>query len=145
MRLLNRLGVSRFFNFYTRMQMRSSSGAGLIVAPSYANHDCLTGGEALQRLWLTLSQKGIAFQPMDATAVFLMHLHLNGGSYLSGRQRDQIKMISAEFNKLFGIRENNGLILLFRVGFSKSIPAKKSLRRPLKTFLLPSRKLGTVY
>lgn len=132
---MNHLGMSRSFNLYAKMQMLSSQGAGLIIAPGKAAEHYLKGGEIMERVWHEAAAQGLSIQPMEALPIFLINSELTGGRDLSGEQRKKLEALKARFYFLFGIKPWQGLILLFRIGYS-SAPSARSLRRPLESFLI---------
>lgn len=136
LKFMNHLGMSRSFNLYAKMQMFSSQGAGLIVAPGKAAEHYLKGGEIMERVWHEAAAQGLSIQPMEGLPIFLINSELTGGRDLSGEQRKKLEALKSRFYFLFGIKPWQGLILLFRVGYA-SAPSARSLRRPLESFLLP--------
>lgn len=131
---MNALGLSRFFNLYARLQMRSSQGAGLLVAPSQRASDYVLGGELMQRIWIEMTRNGVAIQPMEALPIFIINLQLSRSNDLSLVHRQKIQKLTQEFFRIFGINDENGLILLFRYGYAKPVSAR-SRRRPLVSFV----------
>jgi len=135
LRFLNFLGLSRTLSQHLVKQMRSSQAAGLIVTPSHSPQDYVIGGEVMERIWHEITLQGLAIQPMAGIPVFLINLILEGGSAFSAAQKVKAEEIKQEFLSLFGINDQNGLILLFRIGYAKP-PGVRSLRRPLESFLM---------
>lgn len=133
--LLNSLGLSRSFNQYAKRQMLSSQTAGLIVAPTHSPHDYLVGGEIMERIWHEITLQGLSMQPMEGIPVFLINMILEGGSTFTPEQKKKLGQLKKDFLSLFNITEQNGLILLFRMGFAKP-PSARSLRRPLESFFI---------
>ena len=62
-------GGAAMFAAHARKLIRSASGLCLIAADSVADHADLRAGQALQRAWLTLTELGLAAQPMMSLLV----------------------------------------------------------------------------
>ena len=135
LRLLNWLGLSRMFNFYSWLQLMSSQAIGLLVGPTHSNADYINGGETMERLWHEITLQGLAIQPMMALPIFLLCRVLNYDQGFGQEQNAKLDQLQREFISLFGITKDNALIFLFRMGYAKS-PTARSLRRPLESFLL---------
>ena len=133
--LLNALGMSSLFNFYTQAQLFTSQAVGLIMAPSYKPLDYVVGGELMEKIWHELTLNHLAIQPMEALPIFILNLRLTEGRNFGEKQRKKLEELKRDFLSLFGISETNGLILLFRLGYAKR-PKTHSLRRPRESFLI---------
>ncbi|MBI4358220.1 MAG: hypothetical protein HY584_02880 [Candidatus Omnitrophica bacterium] len=132
---LNLFGMSRLFNCYAQLQMWSAQAAGLIVAPSHEPIHYVQGGEVMQKMWHEATVEGLSVQPMEALPIFIDNLNLTEGRDFTASQRARLERLKSEFLSLVGINEQNGLILLFRIGYSRQ-PSARSLRRPLEEFVL---------
>ena len=135
LKFLNSLGVSRLFNFYTQLQMSTSQAAGLMIAKSHEPIDYIRGGEVMERVWHEITLNGLSIQPMEALPIFLINLKLNGGRDFTQNQKRKLENLKREFFSLFEIDDQNGLILLFRIGYARP-SSTRSLRRPLESFLI---------
>ncbi|MBI1977865.1 MAG: hypothetical protein HYS55_03850 [Candidatus Omnitrophica bacterium] len=132
---LNAIGMSKLFNLYAQLQMRSAQATGLLIAKSNKPLDYLRGGEVMERLWHEITLKGLALQPMEGLPIFIINLNLTGGKNLAPKQKKKLEELKSEFYSLFGINDRNGLILLFRMGYAPP-PSAHSLRRPIESFLI---------
>jgi hypothetical protein len=133
-RILNRLGASRLFNFYARRQILSSSAVGILVSKTKHPSDYIRGGEIMERLWHEMTVQGLALQPMEGLPIFLSDLEVTGGKDLSGPQRDRLRKLEKRFYEISGVAHKNAIILLFRVGHAGP-SSTRSLRRPLESFI----------
>ena len=131
---LNRFGLSRLFNLYARLQMASSQAAGLLIGPTQKPEDYLRGGEIMERLWHEITCSGLALQPMEAIPIFILNLQLTGGSDFSPAQKGRLEAMKKDFFEIFGIHDEQSLILFFRMGYGPPV-RHRSLRRPLESFM----------
>jgi hypothetical protein len=136
MKTLNTLGMSHMFNWYTQIQIKSSSALAVIVAPTYSRIDFVRGGEVTERLWHEATRLGLSLQPMEALPIFIINLITNGGRDLSDTHRLNLKLLKEEFLASLGLRESQGLVFLFRMGYATGTP-HRSLRRPVDSFFNP--------
>lgn len=70
MNMANRLGIGKLAACHSLRGILKAGGAGLLTVNGTEAAALLTGGRALERLWLTLSSLGIAMQPMTAITLF---------------------------------------------------------------------------
>lgn len=133
----NMLGLGRLVAFHSRQSMARSPLAGLVCVPSPETKDFLVGGMALERLWLTATSLGLAFQPMTAITLFWLRWHLGGRSDFSEKHQTLLQKVWAGFERLFPeLGSGAWPILLFRTGFAPSI-RHWTPRRPLSETLKP--------
>lgn len=135
MRFMNLLGMSLSMNFYTRLQMQSSQAAILLVAPGRMPENFIRGGEVMEHLWHEMTLHGLSAQPMEGLPIFIIDEQVTGGSSLSGKQRNLVKRLKDRFFSIFGIDNEKGLIMLFRIGYAPP-PTARTLRRPVESFLV---------
>jgi|GEM_PF-1902404 len=131
---LNKLGMSFSFNLYAKMQMLSSSGAGLITVPGKSLKDYLHGGEIMERVWHETALQNLAFQPMEGLPIFIISKEATNGKDLGPDQKKRIEELAEKFYSLFGITRDNGLIIMFRFGYAPPA-SSRSQRRPLESFV----------
>ncbi|OGW85426.1 MAG: hypothetical protein A3C35_03375 [Omnitrophica bacterium RIFCSPHIGHO2_02_FULL_46_11] len=135
LKLLNSVGLSFLFNLYTQFQLLTSQAVGLIAAPTHKPLDYTVGGEIMERVWHEITCEGLAIQPMEALPIFIINLLQTGGHDFDNKQRRKLEELKRQFLSLFELSDQNGLILLFRMGHAEK-PKIHSLRRPLESFLI---------
>ena len=138
LQMMNYLGLSRIFNLYAKLQTQSSQALGLLTAPTQNPKDYVLGGELMERIWLMAAANEIAMQPMEALPIFILNLQQNHSENFSPAHLNQLKTLKDKFFTLFRINDQNGLILLFRIGYAKKLASAHSPRRPLSEFLVPT-------
>lgn len=132
--ILNRLGLSKSFDLYARMQLAGSQAIGAVVARGYAPLDYVKGGEVMQRIWHALTLHGLSLQPMEALPIYVANLQVNDGKYFTADQREKALRYKSDLARILGYPEDSGVIFLFRMGYAPP-PSARSLRRPLESFL----------
>lgn len=134
MQVLNRFGLSWFASTQSYRLLRSAPAACLITTDDTDRLSYLTGGRLMQRIWLTTSSLGIAFQPVTGITFLISIQNLAEGSGLNPVHQEQIMSIQDRLKDIFPFDKDNGLIMLFRMGWASS-PTTHSIRRPVEEVL----------
>lgn len=122
MQTANRLGVGRLVALHSQQSMEKSPLAGLVCVESPSREEFLKGGMALERVWLTATRHGLAFQPMTAITLFWLRWRLEGPQVFSKAHQALLESIWPQFQCLFPeLGENCWPLLLFRAGHAKPI------------------------
>lgn len=118
MNMVNRLGIGRMVAFHSYKGIVNSSGAALLTIDGRGDLDFIKGGEALERVWLTISSLGLAMQPMTAITLFYHRLALNGKQDFQTRHQQVLEELQCRYEALFPeLRESPvGQVMLFRFG-----------------------------
>jgi nitroreductase len=123
----NRLGAASMLGWRSAwVPIRLSPGLCLIVVPSTARADVLSGGRALQRVWLQATLDGLSAQPYAAPGVLGLGFVPLEPAFQQARSR-----LASALGDLTGT--GTGLVFL-RLGYARSPPAGRSGRRPLASF-----------
>ncbi len=97
--------------------------------------DFLKGGQALERIWLAITQQGLAMQPMTAITLFWLRWQIEGEESFAKKHRKLLQDVWEEYQSLF--QEVNffkkGQVMLFRFGYGKEIKYG-TYRKDLKHF-----------
>ncbi len=88
----------------------------------------------VERLWHEATLEGVAVQPLEGLPILLIQERLNLLGDFSSEQRRLIQTWGEAFYRLFQIRPENGLLMLWRLGHAKPTGVP-SLRRDVKTFI----------
>jgi hypothetical protein len=136
---LNRLGFGWVFSAIAARGLQHCSGAALITVPGTAAQDLFTGGRALERAWLTLTDLGQAVQPMTAVTIFWLRCQIEGDASFTGSQRRLLRGLWDKYRAIFaGVDfDRAGHVMLFRFGVSKPV-SSRTLRKPIDAFLIDS-------
>ena len=87
-------------------------------------------------MWLTAAYLGLDFQPVASVNLLLARLRSEGPGAFPSRAVAHLRRAEEFFRAAFPeVEDNNGLILLFRVGHAPPI-AEGTFRRELSTFMV---------
>ena len=123
MNIMNRIGVGRMVALHSYQGMVNSSGIGLLTVDGTGGADFFKGGQALQRVWLTLTSLGLQMQPMTAITLFYLRRFLNGTSDFAKEHTAILDRLEPDYKTLFPKLNNDdaGQVMLFRFGFSDDV------------------------
>lgn len=122
MRAANMIGLGRLVALHSRQAIEESPLAGLVFTHGHSDADFLAGGMALERVWLTATRLGLAFQPMTAVTLFLLRWKLEGPDSFSPAHQDLLKAVWPGLEELFpGIGVSRWPVLLFRAGYAPPV------------------------
>jgi nitroreductase len=122
------LGAGRGFPSRARGIYRRSGAIALLSTSGDRPEDYVGGGEVLQRIWLTATRRGLAFQPITGITFLLLRLRRAGGEGLSAAHRRLLEQVDREFRQVFeGAGETP--IMLFRLGVAPP-PSGRAPRLP---------------
>ncbi|MBE9569708.1 MAG: ThiF family adenylyltransferase, partial [Proteobacteria bacterium] len=136
MNLVNRIGLGRMVALHSYQSILNSSGVALLTVQGMGIEDFLKGGQALERVWLGLTQKGLSMQPMTAVTLFWLRWQIEGENAFSEDHRRLLRETFEEYRKLFSnvSFEREGHVLLFRLGYGKEIKYR-TYRKDVESFL----------
>lgn len=136
MNLMNKLGLGRIVALHAYQALRHTSAAALLTVPDITPGDFLSGGEALQRLWLTLTSLGLAMQPMTVVTFFWLRWQLEGAQSFVPQHQALLRRVWQEYHALFTAdsRLGKGHVMLFRIGYGGAI-RHVTPRRTLESFV----------
>ena len=133
MELVGRFGGGQALGKPTRKAVEASSALGLVTFPGTGPADAFAGGRALERVWLTASAQGLAFQPLTAI-VYLFNRLEAGGEGLSEAERAELTELRAAWRELLPVPEGHSEMMLFRLAQAPP-PTVRALRRPVEDVL----------
>ena len=120
MHVANQLGLGRMVALHSYQALCHASAVALLTVSGMQPKDFLCGGEALERLWLTLTYQGLAMQPMTAITLFWLRWQLEGDKNFLPQHQHMLRDVWREYQNMFpdGHRGGEGHIMLFRIGYS---------------------------
>jgi hypothetical protein len=133
-RLAAALGITRVLPFRARKIYRRSGAIALLSVRGDRPGDFVRGGEVLERIWLTATRYGIAFQPITGITFLLLRMHLTGGERLAAHHRALLVRIEEEFKRIYPEGAAESPIMLFRLGLAPP-PSGRAPRLPLDQIL----------
>jgi hypothetical protein len=98
--------------------------------------DFLTGGRALERIWLAMARLGISLQPMTAITLFWNRWLKEGGGNFKARHQLLLENAWRDYEQIFPSVDfkTEGHVMLFRFGIGPRIRSG-TYRKDFKTLL----------
>ena len=136
MNLMNKAGIGRMVALHSFQSIINSSGAALLVVDGMTPKDFLKGGQALERIWLAITQQGIAMQPMTAITLFWLRWQIEGEESFAMKHRRLLQDVWKEYQSLFQKVNffKEGQVMLFRFGYGEEIKYG-TYRKDVNSFL----------
>jgi nitroreductase len=128
MRFLRILRLPQFIANEDAKLYATGSLAGGVSIPNESRENYVYAGRALQRIWLTATSQGLAFQPLVGTC-FVAYKVETGRITLPPAYAEDMRTAFAEAKKVLGLHE--GIIaFLFRIGYAPTPSTRSSRREP---------------
>lgn len=136
MNLLNKIGLGRMVAFHSYQAIRNASAVALLTVQGMGPEDFLKGGQALERVWLTITQKGLSLQPMTAITLFWLRWQIEGEKSFLKKHRQLLRRVWEEYREVFPRVDfaKEGQVMLFRLGCGEDIQCR-TLRKDVDSFL----------
>lgn len=134
-RFMGKIGAGKAFIAGAKQTLAASSAFAVITVPGHSLADYLQGGRAMERVWLTASSLGLAFQPLAAVTYLFMRVRFFRGEGFDAATVQTLKGLLDRFDRVFPeIDPDHGHVLYFRLGYADPASAR-SLRRPVEAVL----------
>ena len=130
---IRRFGLHHLMAFKITRFVADGPALGAILIEGNEAGTLIEAGRLMQGLWITAAKLGLGFQP-SMTFQYLRTHAASGSPDLSASARRAVADCDRQFQKLWGLQEDERLAFFFRVGFPTKI-TPKSLRRPMEEFL----------
>jgi hypothetical protein len=129
MNIANHIGLGRLVAFHSYQAILASSAVCLLTMPGTSTSEFLQGGQAMERVWLTITQRGLAMEPMTAATLFWLRWLLKGKKDFSPFHQKLLQSVWPEYRGLFPNVDfdREGQVMLFRVGYGR--PMKQGTYR----------------
>jgi len=125
MNIANKVGLGRIVAFHAYQGLMRSSGIGLLTINGTTGDMFVKGGQALERMWLTMESLGMKMQPMTAVTLFNMRLKFGDKKKFLEKHLRRIESLQAEFERCFPESRNQaGQVMLFRFGYAEEIKCR---------------------
>ncbi|XXX74205.1 Rv1355c family protein [Sorangium sp. So ce134] len=135
MELVRRWGGGRALEKTARKAISGAMAVALITMPRAGLADYFQGGRAVERAWLTATQRGIAVYPMATLPYLFARLIRGGGEGLDPETAAAARELRERYVRLFDVTDATAEILLFRLSLAGP-PSTRALRRPLEDVLV---------
>lgn len=133
-KLLNKWGGGNAFEKLSRNAIRSSSAIGLITMPAYQAENFITGGEAVQRVWIDANLHGLSFHPISAPLFLAARLNHGNGEQLTTKMKEELAKYQQDLRRIFPVLNENEGIFMFRLSYAAEASVR-SVRKPLEDIL----------
>jgi len=133
MSLFRKVGLPRFIADEDAKLYATGSAIGAVFVPDESGVSFIKAGRALERLWLTASKRGLAFQPLIGMS-FIAHRSQTNRGALSNSHNNEMTAALRTAREEFG-NPNGILAFLFRVGEAPHPTARTSRRDPSIEFV----------
>ncbi len=129
-RLANYVGLSKTIAFKSQKNYLQAPVLGILTLQQTDKKALVEGGRAMQRLWLEATRQGLALQPVIGLPMLAWQLKSGRLQEFSARHRQWIQTAAEEITAIFGLKENQTLLMGFRMGFAKKqSPTERTTRR----------------
>ena len=118
----------------TRERVRSSSGLAVVTVPDPSPRSYVSGGAAVQRLWLAAEAAGLAVQPVSPLSVFAVE-PCDFASLVPAAYVSRLEGVAARLRTIAGLGAGETIALVLRLSHAPP-PSARSLRIPLGAALL---------
>lgn len=137
MQIVNAVGLGRLVAWHAYQAILNASAVMLVTTEGRQLEHFLQGGAALQRLWLTLADRGLSMQPMTAITLFWLRWHIEGEQHFLPRHRVLLRQAWEAYKALFphSSSQEHSQIMLYRVGYGETVLCR-TYRRDIETFLV---------
>jgi nitroreductase len=133
MQALGKIGGGSALCKPARKSIASASAVGLVTFDGTSPESWFHGGRAMQRVWLTATRLGLAFQPMAAITGLFVRLENDGDGLLDVEQKI-LTDLRRRYQALFDLSAGTAEAMLFRVSMADP-PSARSLRRRVEDVL----------
>lgn len=129
LKYMNNLGMGRALENMPVAWMRSASALCLLVLPRTPSAGAFfEAGRILERLWLTATVRGLAFQLLGVNSYFDRLLH-GGGEGFSAEERKVLEQARSRYTALFEIPPGVCEAVLFRIARPNAAVGRAPRRR----------------
>lgn len=136
MNFANKIGLGRMVALHSYQSILKSSAVALLTVNGLKTEDFLMGGQALERVWLTITHKALCMQPMTAITLFWLRWQIEGEKSFLKKHRQLLRHVWKEYRQLFQQVDfsTEGHVMLFRLGYAPSIQCR-TMRKKTEDFL----------
>lgn len=134
MECLRKIGGGRALESTARKSIAAASAVGLVTVPGASRESYFGSGRAVQRIWLTATDLGLALHPMTGLVYLFARLERGGGEGLRDGDVRELRELRARYRGILNPPPDRAETFLFRVGVAGP-PTARSLRRHLDEVL----------
>lgn len=120
----NYLGLSRIIGLKCWWNCRTAPILGMVSIKGNDKSAFVHGGRAIQRVWLEATLQGLSLQPIIGLTLLINRLKQNALTDFSARHTQFVQRSAKALPELFGVNENETLLMGFRIGKGRSVAVK---------------------
>jgi nitroreductase len=128
-RFLNRIGMNRVVARQNAATNAAASAIGAFALAKTDPLDFILAGRAIERVWLTATARGLAFQPLAGIPFFKLRIDAGEPEPLVPAECARVLTVAAEAGRILGTGDQH-LAFMFRVGHAP-LPSAHAVRFPL--------------
>jgi hypothetical protein len=117
-RLLKVWKGGQALEYTSRMAVNGASAIGLITIPYFSPEGYVSGGRAVERMWLTATQHNIAIQPLMTPLLFFARLKQGAGKGMPDFIKEELEQLYAQYAAMFPDKRQQH-IFLFKLNISE--------------------------
>lgn len=133
-RQLNNIGFSRLIQKGNKDIYQAASAMGILTCKGRGAMDYIMIGRALQRVWLTTTRLGLAFQPLTGVLFFMQAIADDAPHGFTKAQIVDVENHYRLVKNIFNISEEY-IPIMFRIGYGEPPSARTSRYSPEKFIL----------
>ncbi|OGZ96395.1 MAG: hypothetical protein A2679_00035 [Candidatus Sungbacteria bacterium RIFCSPHIGHO2_01_FULL_54_26] len=131
---LNTIGFSTLIKKGNQNVYQAASAMGVLMTETKYDLDYINIGRALQRIWLTATKHGLAFQPLTGVLFFMQAIDGGASKRFSTEHIAQVQKHYKIVQKIFDV-EHESVAIMFRMGYDGE-PSARTSRFPLENFIV---------
>ena len=129
--MLRKIGGGAAFKKMVNKAVSNSSALGIVYMPGQSDLDFITGGRAVERIWIEANMLNLSFQPITQLVYLLARLGKELPD-LDTQFVNDLQELKERFNRCMPGLTGRQPVFIFRLG--EAGEPVKSLRRPLSSF-----------
>ncbi len=112
----------------SRKAIAGAAAVGLITMPLRSPRQYFLGGRAVQRLWLTATERRLALHPMTSLPYLLAHVEAHGARDLDQETASDLRLLQHRYSRLFRAAVGRAHVFLFRISQAEETTHRASRR-----------------
>ena len=131
---LRKLNGGTAFTKMVKKAVGAASSIGIITMPDFSDENFISGGIAMERLWLEANLASVSFQPVTQLVFLLARYTYDVTDNTDTEFNEALKNLKHQFGSLVPEIKGREPVFIFRLS-KAGVPALRSLRRPLESTL----------
>jgi hypothetical protein len=129
-RICNLIGVNHVIGLINSRLLVNAGALAAITMDVTTPEAYIQGGQAMERVWLSATNLGLAVHPFGGLPFLLTRYMQGGGEGLTSGQAATLANVQRKMAEIFPLPSDHAFIILFRFGRAPH-PSFRAIRRPL--------------